>query len=156
MLFRRTLFCPLACAVVWWAGFASAAWSQGTEATLGGKVVDPQGGAVPAVPDVTTIVAAGATGVKQQTSTNEQGNWIVQALIPGTYSFTVSAPGFGQAERKGIELQTGDKKLVDLRLELGATAIQVDVVGETPLIDTTAATSGTVVTREEIAEMPSM
>jgi hypothetical protein len=102
------------------------------------------------------VVTSEATGIKESTRTNEQGNWIVQSLIPGTYSFTVTAPGFKSADRHGIELQTSDNKLIDTQLEIGSPTTQVDVVGEIPLIDTTAAISGTVITKEEISEMPSM
>ena len=59
-------------------------------------------------------------------------------------------------ERHGITLQTGDNKQIDTVLELGATTTQVTVTAEVPLIDTTAAVSGTVITQDQINEMPSM
>jgi hypothetical protein len=120
---------------------------------LGGRVIDPQSGVVP---KAEVVVKADATGVQQKTAANEQGNWIVQFLIPGTYNVSVTAPGFKTAERRGIELQTADNKQIDIQLEVGTTNTQVEVTAETPLIDTTAATNGTVITRAEIAEMPSM
>src|SRR5262249_30188783 len=57
---------------------------------------------------------------------------------------------------RGITLQTADQKQFDLQLELGSTAAEVEVTAETPLIDTTAATSGTVITSQDIAELPSI
>ncbi len=129
------------------------AWAQESRATLGGRVTDPDGAVVPAV-DV--IVISDQTGVKQETKTNSQGNWIVQFLVPGPYSIAVAAPGFRPIERKGITLQTGDNKTVDLQLELGSTTAQITVTSEVPLIDTTAAVSGTVITQEQISEMPNM
>jgi hypothetical protein len=129
------------------------AWSQGARATLGGRVTDAQGAVIPSA-DV--VVSSEQTGIRQQTKTNDQGNWIVQALIPGAYDFTVTAKGFRTTERKGVTLQTGDNKQIDTQLELGQTSTQVTVVAEVPLIDTTAAVSGTVVTQEQINEMPSM
>lgn len=138
-----------------WAALACLAvsgWSQGSRATLGGRVTDAQGAVVPSA-DV--VVISEDTGVHQQTKTNEQGNWIVQGLIPGFYDFTVTTQGFRAVERKGITLQTGDNKLIDTQLELGQTSTQVTVTAEVPLIDTTAATSGTVVSQAQIAEMPS-
>src|SRR5260370_2854028 len=74
----------------------------------------------------------------------------------GNYRVRGTAPGFKQVERNGIELQTADQKQFDTRLELGSTSTQVEVTAGTSLIDTTAATSGTVITRKEIEEMPSM
>jgi hypothetical protein len=128
-------------------------WSQGARATLNGRVTDAQGAVVPGA-DVAVI--SDDTGVRQTTKTNEQGIWMVQFLVPGHYSFSVSSAGFKQLERHGITLQTGDIKQIDTQLELGATSTQVTVTAEVPLIDTTAAVSGTVVTQEQISEMPSM
>jgi hypothetical protein len=144
----RSIF--LVCALV---SSAHLAWSQGARATLGGRVVDGQGAAVPGAE---VVVISDETNVKQQTKTNEQGNWIVQFLVPARYDFTVTAAGFRPFERKGITLQTGDNKQIDTQLELGATSTQLTVTAEVPLIDTTAATSGTVITQDQINEMPSM
>src|SRR5437588_260437 len=126
---------------------------QEARATISGRVADPQGGVVP---NAEIVVRSDETGVEQTTKTNQQGNWTVRFLIPGNYSFRVSAPGFKQAERHGITLQTADQKQFDTQLEVGSTSTQVEVKAEAELIDTTAATSGTVITRKEIEEMPSM
>jgi len=122
------------------------------QSKLGGRVVDAQGGVVSGAE---VVVTSEDTSVKQKTTTNIQGNWLVQFLNPGRYSFTVTSAGFKQAERHGITLQTSDNKQIDVDLELGATTLQISVSAEAPLIDTTAAISGTVITREEIIEMPS-
>jgi len=132
---------------------SAAGWAQESRATLGGRVTDPQGAVVP---NADVVVTSDDTGVKQHTRTNAQGNWTVQFLIPGRYSFIIAAPGFKKAERKGMTLQTADMKQIDVTLELGAVAETILVTGEAPLIDTTSATSGTVITQEQITEMPSM
>src|SRR5437016_10464829 len=85
---------------------------------------------------------------------NTQGNWIVEFLLPGPYRFTVKAPGFRTAQRGGVTLQTADDKEIDVQLEVGATTESVEVSSGTPLIDTTSATSGTVITSEELNELP--
>src|SRR5215472_3298143 len=126
--------------------------AQDSRATLSGRVLDAQGSAVP---NADVVVISDDTNVRQDTKTNEQGNWIVQFLLPGRYDFTVTAAGFRPAERKGITLQTGDIKDIDTQLEIGAATSQVTVTAEVPLIDTTAATSGTVIAQDQILEMPS-
>lgn len=148
---RATLFFVLS-AVLGLDG-ASLAWGQGSRATLGGRVTDVQGAVVPGA---AVVVTSDETAVKQTTKTNSQGNWTIQFLVPGRYSFTVISAGFRELERQGITLQTGDNKQIDTQLELGSSTTQVTVTSEAPLIDTTAATSGTVVTQEQINEMPSM
>jgi hypothetical protein len=131
---------------------AGSLWAQTSRATLGGRVTDAQGSAVP---NAEVSVVSEETDVKQTTRTNEQGNWVVQFLIPARYSFTISAKGFKSVEHKGIVLQTSDNKQIDSRLEVGSTTTELTVTAEVPLIDTTAATSGTVISQDQILEMPS-
>ena len=128
-------------------------WAQENRASLGGRVTDPQDAVVPGA---SVTVTSEETRVKQQTSTNGAGEWKVPFLNPGPYSIEVSAPGFKTAERKGITLQTADIKQIDIVLEVGAIAERVVVTAEAPLIDTTSAASGTVISPQELAEMPSM
>jgi len=132
---------------------AQLASAQEARATMSGRVVDPQGAVVV---NADVVVHSDDTGVDHTTKTNLQGNWNVPFLIPGTYTLRITVAGFKQVERRGITLQTSDQKQFDTQLEMGATSTQVEVTAETPLIDTTAATSGTVITRQEIEEMPSM
>jgi Carboxypeptidase regulatory-like domain/TonB dependent receptor-like, beta-barrel len=149
----KSKFVLYACAFAWLFAIGPMSWAQGGRATLGGRVTDAQGAMVPGA-DV--VVTSDDTQVKQQTKTNGQGNWAVNYLLPGAYTFSITAPGFRPVERHGVALQTGDYKQIDTQLEVGAATTEVTVTGEVPLIDTTAAVSGTVVTREEILEMPSM
>src|SRR5579872_1136905 len=121
-------------------------------ATIGGRVMDPQGALVP---DATVAVTNEDNDVSQTTRTNSKGVWILEFLLPGHYRFTVMAPGFTTQEHKGITLQAADNKQFDTQLQVGATVQTVEVLAGTPLIDTTSATSGTVITHEEISEMPS-
>src|SRR5215469_11155760 len=126
---------------------------QEARAVMGGRVLDPQGAVVPGA---VVVVRSDDTGVEQTTRTNAQGNWIAGFLIPGNYSISVSAAGFKQADRHGIALQTADQKQLDTQLELGSSNVEIEVRGDAQLVDTTSATSGTVITKEEIAQMPSM
>ena len=107
------------------------------------------------MPNAEVAVVSEDTAVKQTTRTNDQGNWVVQFLIPARYDFTISAPGFKSVDHKGIVLQTSDSKQIDSQLEVGSTSTELTVTAEVPLIDTTAATSGTVISQDEILEMPS-
>ena len=115
---RKAVFSLPALAVVLWVGASNFAWGQEARATLGGRVVDAQGGVIPSA---AVVVTSDDTGVEQRTTTNQVGSWTVRFLIPGSYSFSVTAPGFKQAERHGITLQTADIKAIDTELELGSS-----------------------------------
>jgi len=127
--------------------------AQESRADLGGRVTDQQNAAIPGAK---VSVISEDTKVTQETTTNEQGAWIVRFLNPGPYRIVVSAPGFKTSERKGIVLQTADVKQIDIVLEVGQLSERVTVTAEAPLIDTTAATAGTVIEPDAITEMPVM
>jgi hypothetical protein len=127
--------------------------AQEVRATLGGRVTDAQGAVVP---NAAVTIISEETNVEQHTRSNPQGNWTMQFMQPGTYRFTISAQGFKTARSGHIELQAADVKQIDTRLELGSTRESVAVTAEVPLIDTTSATSGTVISQQEIEEIPSM
>jgi hypothetical protein len=92
--------------------------AQEVRATLGGRVTDSQGAMVP---NATVTVISQETNVEQHARTNPQGNWTMQFLLPGTYTFTISAQGFKTARSGQIELQASDIKQIDTRLELGSS-----------------------------------
>lgn len=142
----------LCCLIIMLFVVASASFGQETRATLGGKVFDAQGAAINGA---TVTVTAEATNVTQTTTTNGTGNWQVQYLVPGSYHFQVVAPGFKKMNRAGIELQIGDQKFIDITLGVGSATEEVTVEATTPLIDTTAAVSGTVITTDHLQELPS-
>ena len=131
--------------------FADSGRGQEARATIGGRVVDAQGAIVAGAQ---VVVVSEDTGVKQTTTTNSDGNWSVRFLIPGRYHFTVAAPGFKQAVSNGIELQTADIRAIDVELAVGSASDHITVSDDAPLIDTTAATSGTVINQKQVLEMP--
>lgn len=125
--------------------------AQEVRATIGGRVTDPQGALIA---NATVSVTSDDTNVTQLTRTNNQGNWQVQFLLPGKYHFSVASQGFKTETRSGLTLQAADNKQFDLHLEIGSQAESVVITEETPLIDTTSATSGTVITEDELNELP--
>lgn len=128
-------------------------FGQESRASLAGKVTDPTDAVVAGA---TVTVTSVETGVVQNATTNQAGEWRVQFLNPGHYSFEVNAPGFRAAQHNAIELQVGDLKTVDVQLHVGTVAETVTVGTEGTLIDTDAAVSGTVITTKELEELPSL
>jgi hypothetical protein len=131
--------------------FMTVGWAQESRATLRGQVTDPTGAVVVGA---AVIVTSDDTNVKQETKTNDQGAWSAHFLIPGHYSISVSFAGFKTVERRGITLDTSDDKEIDSTLEVGSASQKVEVTAEAPLIDTTSATSGTVITPQQMTEIP--
>jgi hypothetical protein len=63
--------------------------------------------------------------------------------------------GFKTTQHSAIELQVADQKYVDTTLDVGAVSETVVVNAVTPLLDTTAAVSGTVITQQQLETIPS-
>src|SRR5690349_2919652 len=83
----------LLAAGIWW-GSGSILHAQEVRATVGGRVTDPQGAAVP---NASVTVVSDDTDVSQRTRTNNQGSWTVEFLLPGHYHFLIAARGFKNA-----------------------------------------------------------
>jgi hypothetical protein len=70
-------------------------FAQRDLATLVGTVTDPSGGVVA---NAKVTVTETSTGQIYSLTTNGAGEFVRPALKPSTYTVTVSAPGFKQAE----------------------------------------------------------
>jgi len=127
--------------------------AQDFRASISGRITDPSG-AVIAGAQVT--VANTSTKVSSRTETNEQGLFSIPFLIPGPYEVRVEAAGFKTAVRRGITLQVSDRLTLDVKLELGGVTESVEVREQAPLIDTTAAVGGTVISNTTVTRTPSI
>ena len=70
---------------------AHSAFAQAVNGTLLGTVSDNSGASVA---NAHVIVTATDTGVRQETVSNESGNYSLPGLQPGSYTVTVEAQGF--------------------------------------------------------------
>src|SRR5437899_450219 len=101
----------------------SAAFGQATS-SLSGVVSDPSGAVIPGV-DV--AARNNATAAEFKTLTVENGTFAIPVLDPGTYTVTVSLPGFKQAVLTNVKLDAGVPGTVRVTLELGAPSETVTV-----------------------------
>jgi hypothetical protein len=126
--------------------------AQSSTATFGGRVFDAQS---KVVQHAVVTVTSEETGSQWRSVTNNDGDWRVESLTPGHYRFQVEAPGFKTLNHSAVELQVSDQKFVDAKLDVGAVTDSIVVTSATPLIDTTSAVSGTVITTAELEDLPS-
>jgi hypothetical protein len=120
-------------------------------ATISGHVTDPTGAAIP---NASVVIANDTTGVTSAVVTNAAGYYVATFLKPGTYTITVSAPGFGAAVRKSLTLQVQQVAEQDFSLTVGQVQQQVTVTGGAPLLNTESAELGNVVTQESAQQLP--
>ncbi|HXH06513.1 MAG TPA: carboxypeptidase-like regulatory domain-containing protein [Vicinamibacterales bacterium] len=127
-------------------------WAQSGTASLTGRVTDPQGAVIPGA---TVTVTNRSTGAARTTVTNESGIYQLSSLPPGLYDVTIELSGFRSARLEAIELRVDTAtRLPDVRLEVGALAETVTVQAQSPIINTTDASVGNVLSEQQIRQLP--
>lgn len=133
--------------------FFGQAAAQETRGSLVGRLIDSSGAVMPAVKITATHAS---TGTAVGTSTNAEGLYQLPFLLSGTYRVQAEAQGFKTLVRDGIEVRINDRVELNLTMEVGSVGEKIEVVGETPLLQTATASIGQVVDHRRIAELPLM
>ena len=100
-----------------------------------------------------TLTSTAVMGVRT-TVTDEQGNYRIGFLPPGSYSLKFELQGFGSVLREGIQMTAGFTSTVNVALAVGSVAETITVVGESPIIDVTNAVVATNFTQELTSVLP--
>jgi hypothetical protein len=129
--------------------FAIASFGQTAQIT--GTVTDPTGSVVPSAKVVATNME---TGVARSSVTNEAGNYLITALLPGRYQVTSEASGFKQMKREPVTLAVDQVARIDFAMAVGETRESVTVEATGVILDAATSTIGTVVENRQISELP--
>ena len=140
--FLALLFVPLA---------TNTAWAQTFTGGLRGAVRDANG----VVPGVTVTLTNDETGATRDATSNEQGQYNFAAVPPGNYTVKAELTGFKTYENKNIRIAAQQFITLDIALEVGQLQETITVTGAAPLIDTSNATGGGVISTEQLSTLPS-
>src|SRR5690349_21321022 len=119
-----------ACTTLLYAGLAL---GQVTTATLRGRIVDPQGKAVPAA---TVTVSREDKAFSRSVTTEPDGTFVIANIPPSAVDVVVTAAGFADARRTGLMLEVGRTTALDIELTLGGVQETIDVGATTGTVDT--------------------
>ena len=130
-------------------GLAAAGISQ---TSLQGKVTDAESGEVL----IFCNVALYKNGVLTTgTESDEDGNFAIANIDPGTYDLEVSYAGYQTQRIVGVLVSAGRVNKVDVSLSQGVILNEIVVTDfKVPLIEQDNTTSGGVVTSEQIRNLP--
>src|SRR5215813_8296629 len=103
---------------------------QGSTAQISGTVSDSTGAVLPGV-EVTATQTD--TGVSRMTVSNETGSYVLPNLPLGPYRIEAGLPGFRTFVQTGIVLQVGSNPTLNITLQVGQVAEQVEVQANTAL-----------------------
>src|SRR5262245_50789420 len=106
-----------------------------------GTVIDQTGALVPGVQVIVTNIS---TNQVTTVTTDDQGNYAATLLRIGTYSVEAEKSGFQKTLRPGVDVAVNQTARVDLTLKVGSTGQTIEVSGAAPLLQTEAASLGTV------------
>src|SRR5215470_2465132 len=135
-------------ALIW---SSSLAWGQFDTGSITGSVFDPSGNPVPAAK---IKLINGATGVNVETVTNDTGIYELSNLRVGSYKMTAEKAGFSMATVDQVVVSIGTRTRQDVRLTVGEVTQTVDVVGETPLVESETSQRGQVIGGDAVRELP--
>jgi len=129
----------------------NSASAQVTTSSIVGSITDATGAAVQhAVISVKDV----DRNLTKTASSNEQGFYRVDFLLPGNYTVSVSATGFKTSVQNGISLSAGVPATIDVKLSPGAVTESIQVTSDVPLVETSNAEIGTTVNRQDMTELP--
>lgn len=134
-----------------WLAIALSPFAAAGSADLAGVVRDP---AQLPVSRAEVRLTEEATRVERRASTDSAGAYHFFGVPPGQYQMRVISPGFHETVVNGIRLDTGDKRIVDIALELAVRSQTVDVVAARPLLNTESGTVSFVVDRRQAGTLP--
>lgn len=129
----------------------SYACAQNLRGSITGQVTDPTGAAIS---NAAVTVTSTDTGATSRVSTTQEGYYTAPGLLPGGYTVKVTAQGFKAFERAGIKVETQQNVTINIKLEIGAASEQITVTATPPLITMADASTGQVLTTEQVEDLP--
>ncbi len=128
------------------------AQSQATTGNIEGRVIDPQGAAVP---NVAVTAKSQDTGASKTTQSSGEGNFVLPLLPPGTYTVTTAAvQGFGASTYENVKVTVGAKTTLELALSVGGSVNVVDVNAEGQGVETTRTSISSTVEEIRVRNLP--
>ena len=125
--------------------------AQDARGSIAGRVTDSSGAVLPGASVTVTNVD---TNAGSNVHTNDNGQYTVLFLLPGTYSVTVELDGFRKSIHPKVPVRVGDKVQLDMVLEPGGVTEEVSVSADRPILESGTATMGQVIDSKLISEIP--
>src|SRR5215813_7673657 len=123
---------------------------QGFQGGLRGSIKDAGG----VIPGVEVTLTNEQTNIKRSVVTNDRGEFVFSNVDPGNYAVKAVLQGYKTIDRAGIRIGTQQFLTLDLTMEVGAITENVTVTGEAPPINTSNASTGTVLDTQALQTLP--
>jgi hypothetical protein len=127
------------------------ALSQVDAGSITGTVTDSSGAVVP---DAQVSLVNTDQGLTLQTRTGAGGSYSFAPVRIGHYTITITANGFAKMTRTNLTVQVAQALEVDISLKPGSATETVQVNEAPPLLQTEEASTGQVIGRQQVDELP--
>lgn len=130
----------------------SVAYGQGVASgDLHVTVKDPKGSLVTGA---TVTVRDEAKGIERVASPGGAGEYNARTLPPASYSVTVTAQGFANAQIAGVVITVGGSEELPVMLGIAGTTERVEVSAEPAVVETTRTSTTDTVSQKQIDNLP--
>ncbi len=126
-------------------------FGQAVSGNIIGTITDPSGAAVSGAQITVTNIG---TNASYQTTTNDSGNYTEANLAPGSYTVTITAPGFQKFTQQNVTVDVSQSIRVDASLQVGQQTQEVTVSAAPPGIETGRAVVQTQLSGAQISSLP--
>ena len=130
---------------------ARTASAQAVTGTILGTVADTTGAVLPGV---SVTVKHTETSLTRTLVTDSNGEYTAASVPTGTYTVTGEISGFKSVTLSNVQVGVDQRIRADIKLEVGAMTESVEIVAQTPLVQTSSSDLSTTVTEEQMKQLP--
>lgn len=123
----------------------------GSSGNIRGTVTDSSGAVLP---NVTVTITDPDTGYQRTVTTDATGQFQTTGLPPAVYNIAAQGSGFGKQLRKGVVVSVGQTTTADFKMTVSQVAVEVQVTGETPVVETERGSQADSVPERYIMDLP--
>jgi hypothetical protein len=132
-------------------GNAISASAQTYRGGINGTVTDNVGAVVP---NATVTITEVDTGAVKSAPSTSAGEFLFQDLPLGTYTVTVSAPGFATVKTEKVMVSAGVIFTLPVKLPISSSAETIEVQAGAIALDTTSTVQNTVIDSKAVEDIP--
>ncbi len=134
------------------AGLGSAAYAQSTtQGAIAGTVFDSTDAGVP---NATVLIHNDGTNSEIKLTSGGSGEFRAPQLDPGTYTVTITAPGFAATKTSEIVVSVNQVTDLNPHLKTGTDSTTIEVTADVPTINFDSPTFGGSLNNREIENIP--
>jgi hypothetical protein len=126
-------------------------FAQTTNASVTGRITDPNSGGIPGA---TITLTNTDTNLTFQANTDESGNYYLTNVPVGNYRLESEKPGFRTVIKSGIVLHVNDAVAINVELVLGSVAESITVEADAVQVQLVSSSIGEVVNSTTVRELP--